>query len=61
VPDPGWVWSDLNGLAPFIASKARADSIGNKTPVAMDDLVEVGVFAEQPGNPGGLGAALYLK
>ena len=27
------------------ASKARADSIGNQTPIAMDDLVEVGVFA----------------
>jgi ABC-2 type transport system permease protein len=43
------------------ASKARADSIGNKTPVAMDDLVEVGVFADRTGNPGGLGEPLYLK
>jgi ABC-2 type transport system permease protein len=43
------------------ASKARADSIGNRTPVAMDDLVEIGVFAEQPGKPGGVGDTLYLK
>jgi len=36
------------------ASKARADSIGNQTPVAMNDLVEVGVFAGPPrdGSPG---------
>ena len=27
------------------ASKARADSIGNQTPIEMDDLVEIGVFA----------------
>jgi ABC-type transport system involved in multi-copper enzyme maturation permease subunit len=39
------------------ASKARADSVGNKTPVAMDDLVEVGVFGE----PGAKGDLLYLK
>lgn len=42
------------------ASKARADSIGNKTPVEMDDLVEIGVFAgnassKSPGDP------LYVK
>jgi hypothetical protein len=43
------------------ASKARADSIGNKTPIPMDDLVEVGVFAEGTANPGGLGETLYLK
>jgi hypothetical protein len=43
------------------ASKARADSIGNNTPIPMDDLVEVGVFTEQPGKPGGLGEPLYLK
>ena len=43
------------------ASKARADSVGRQTPIPMDDLVEVGVFAEQPGNPGGLGDTLYLK
>ncbi|HKP74198.1 MAG TPA: M1 family aminopeptidase, partial [Longimicrobiaceae bacterium] len=30
------------------ASKARADSIGRQTPVAMNDLVEVGVFAGAP-------------
>jgi hypothetical protein len=27
------------------ASKARADSVGRETPAAMDDLVDVGVFA----------------
>jgi hypothetical protein len=43
------------------ASKARADSIGNTTPMPMDDLVEVGVFVEQPGKPNGLGEPLYLK
>ncbi|CAA9301011.1 MAG: hypothetical protein AVDCRST_MAG40-355, partial [uncultured Gemmatimonadaceae bacterium] len=42
------------------ASKARADSVGNQTPVAMDDLVEIGVYAgsalgASPGEP------LYLK
>jgi ABC-2 type transport system permease protein len=42
------------------ASKARADSIGNKTPVAMDDLVEIGVFAgaARGASPGD---SLYLK
>ena len=30
------------------ASKARADSVGNQTPVAMDDGVDVGVFAGPP-------------
>jgi len=28
------------------ASKVRADSIGNQTPVPMNDLVEIGVFAD---------------
>ena len=42
------------------ASKARADSIGNQTPVAMNDLVEVGVFAGPP-RGGSPGEALYLK
>jgi hypothetical protein len=42
------------------ASKARADSVGRQTPIPMDDLVEVGVFAEQAGNPAGLGETLYL-
>jgi hypothetical protein len=42
------------------ASKARADSIGNQTPVAMDDLVEIGVFAGPPGD-GSPGESLYLK
>jgi ABC-2 type transport system permease protein len=42
------------------ASKARADSIGNRTPVAMDDLVEVGVFAgDASGEPPG--DSLYVK
>ena len=42
------------------ASKARADSMGKQTPVAMDDNVEVGVFAgsARDGSPGD---ALYLK
>jgi hypothetical protein len=43
------------------ASKARADSIGRQTPIPMDDLVEVGVFAERTGKPGDLGETLYLK
>jgi hypothetical protein len=43
------------------ASKARADSIGRQTPIPMDELVEVGVFAEQAGNAGSLGDTLYLK
>jgi ABC-2 type transport system permease protein len=42
------------------AAKARADSIGRQTPVAMDDLVEIGVFAGKPGK-GSPGEALYLK
>jgi len=42
------------------ASKARADSTGNQAPVAMDDLVEVGVFAGPP-RGGSPGEALYLK
>jgi hypothetical protein len=42
------------------ASKARADSVGNQTPVAMDDLVEIGVFAGPP-QDGSPGEALYLK
>jgi aminopeptidase N len=42
------------------ASKARADSIGNQTRIAMDDLVEIGAFA---GDASGIspGEALYLK
>ena len=42
------------------ASKARADSVGTQTPIAMDDDVEVGVFAGRSldGSPG---EALYLK
>lgn len=37
------------------ARKLHADSIGNETEVTMNDLVEVGVFAE------GTGAPLYLQ
>ena len=42
------------------ASKARADSIGNQTPVEMDEPVEIGVFA---GDASGIwpGDSLYLK
>jgi ABC-type transport system involved in multi-copper enzyme maturation permease subunit len=43
------------------ASKARADSIGRQTPIAMDDLVEIGVFADGTGGDGGTGEPLYLK
>ena len=43
------------------ASKARADSIGNRTPIPMDDLVEVGVFADQAGSATALGEPLYVK
>ena len=42
------------------ASKARADSIGRQAPVAMDDLVEIGVFAGEP-RKGSPGETLYLK
>ena len=42
------------------ASKARADSIGNQTRVAMDDLVEIGVFAGEPVKQSP-GEAIYLK
>ena len=43
------------------ASKARADSIGRQTPVPMDDLVEVGVFAGDAGTEDGPGEPLYLQ
>lgn len=43
------------------ASKVRADSIGRQTPIPMDDLVEVGVFAEQTAGAAGFGETLYLK
>ena len=43
------------------ASKARADSVGRQTPIAMDDLVEVGVFAGATSGQGGPGETLYLK
>ncbi|MBD0320610.1 MAG: hypothetical protein ICV87_09775, partial [Gemmatimonadetes bacterium] len=42
------------------ASKARADSIGRQTPVAMDEPVQIGVFAG-PRRDGSPGEALYLK
>jgi len=42
------------------ASKARADSVGSQTPVAMDDLVEIGVFAGAP-RDGSPGETLYLE
>ena len=42
------------------ASKVRADSVGRQTPIPMDDLVEVGVFAERT-RGGGLGETLYLE
>jgi hypothetical protein len=42
------------------AAKARADSVGRQTPVAMDDLVEVGVFAGDA-SAGSPGEPLYLK
>jgi hypothetical protein len=43
------------------ASKARADSIGRQTPIAMDDLVEIGVFAGEASGESGPGEPLYLK
>ncbi len=43
------------------AAKARADSIGRQTPIAMDDLVEIGVFADSAGGAGGPGTPLYLR
>ena len=42
------------------AGKARADSVGNKTPIAMDDLVEIGAFAGEPSETSP-GERLYLK
>jgi ABC-2 type transport system permease protein len=42
------------------AAKARADSIGKQTPVAMDDNVEVGVFAG-PALDDSPGEMLYLR
>jgi hypothetical protein len=40
------------------AKKTRADSVGKETPVPMDDLVDIGVFAS---GIGGLGDPLYLR
>ena len=42
------------------ARKMRADSIGNETDVPMNDLLEIGVFAEATGGESG-GAPLYLQ
>ena len=42
------------------ASKARADSIGRETAIAMDDAIEVGVF-DGPALDGSAGDPLYLK
>ncbi len=42
------------------ASKVRADSIGRQTPIAMDDLVEIGAFAPADAGSGGLGKTIYL-
>ena len=43
------------------ASKARADSVGRQTPIPMNDLVEVGVFAGEASGEHGPGEPLYLK
>jgi hypothetical protein len=42
-----------------VAKKIRADSLGRETEIAMDDLVEIAVFAE--GEQSALGEPLYLK
>jgi hypothetical protein len=42
------------------AWKARADSVGKQTPIEMNDLVEIGVFAG-PASDGGLGEQVYFK
>jgi hypothetical protein len=42
------------------AAKVRSDSVGNDTAVPMDDLVEIGVFAESPDGER-LGEPLYLR
>jgi hypothetical protein len=42
------------------ASKAQADSVGRETPMAMNDAVEVGVFAGAP-RDGSPGETLYLN
>lgn len=41
------------------ATKLRADSIGNDTPIPMNDLVEIGIFAAE--NKEGLTEPLYLR
>ncbi|HYR10599.1 MAG TPA: M1 family aminopeptidase, partial [Longimicrobium sp.] len=42
------------------AAKLRSDGVGNHTPVPMDDLVEIGVFAA-PRDGDAPGAPLYLR
>lgn len=43
------------------ARKLRADDLGNETPVAMDDLIEVGVFAPPGPKDHQLGKALFME
>jgi ABC-type transport system involved in multi-copper enzyme maturation permease subunit len=43
------------------AAKLRADSLGNENPVAMNDLVDVGVFLANPEKESEPGAPLYLE
>jgi hypothetical protein len=43
------------------ASKLRADSLGNEAPVAMRDLIDIGIFAANPKEKKELGAPLYLR
>ena len=43
----------------LLGRKVRADEDGDETEVAMDDLVQIGVFAS--GEDGGLGEPLYLE
>ena len=50
----------LSASALLLAAATRADSIGNQAPVAMDDLVEVGVFAGKASGDSP-GESLYLQ
>jgi hypothetical protein len=58
VPDGAGAWRVTLHLQ---ASKARADSIGRQTPIPMDELVTVGVFAARAGGARGPGEPLYLR
>jgi hypothetical protein len=58
VPDGAGAWRVTLHVD---ASKARADSVGRQVPVAMDDLVEIGVFAGEAGGARGPGEPLYLR